>query len=508
MKDLNEIDVLIVGAGAAGLTLAIDLARRGVAFRIIEKLDRPFPGSRGKGIQPRTLEIFEDLGVIDQIMTVGSPYPVERQYHTGEGFHDLTETSHVPPSAQEPYGAPLMVPQFQTEAVFRQRLAEFGITPEYGRALTQLDSEDGAVHLRLTSNEGVETLRCRYLVGADGGRSFVRHALEIDFPGKTLGVRAVVADLLLTGLSRDVWHRFNEGDMRNQISFCPLAKTDLFQLQAPIAADGDFDLSQAGLQTFIDTRLPNSGITLKKVAWASAYTMSARLADKYRLGNVFLIGDAAHIHPPTGGQGLNTSVQDAYNLGWKLGAVLAGAHESLLDTYEEERRPIAAAMLGLSTELLEKAKLGDKRRGRDTQQLDLSYANSSLSRDIPDRLNGILAGDRAPDLPLTGASGHTLRLFDLLQGPQWSLVARGANCDVPKAPWPGVRIIRVGAGCAYVDETGALDRIYGTREGDLILIRPDGYVGTVTSSPGGGWTSAYLASIMPPLDRPSDGVTR
>jgi hypothetical protein len=120
-------------------------------------------------------------------------------------------------------------------------------------------------------------------------------------------------------------------------------------------------------------------VTVRRVAWASAYGMNARLADRYRVGRVLLMGDAAHIHPPTGGQGLNTSVQDAYNLGWKLAAVLAGAPDALLDTYEEERRPIAADMLGLATGLLDKAKQGDMKRGREVHQLDLNYRFSSLS---------------------------------------------------------------------------------------------------------------------------------
>ncbi len=123
----------------------------------------------------------------------------------------------------------------------------------------------------------------------------------------------------------------------------------------------------------IARRTGRDDIVIRSVSWASAYTMNARLADRYRDGRVFLIGDAAHIHPPTGGQGLNTSVQDSYNLGWKLASVLAGAPETLLATYEEERRPIAAEMLGLATKLLDAAKRGSMRRGREVQQLDLGY---------------------------------------------------------------------------------------------------------------------------------------
>jgi 2-polyprenyl-6-methoxyphenol hydroxylase-like FAD-dependent oxidoreductase len=156
----------------------------------------------------------------------------------------------------------------------------------------------------------------------------VRQTLEIGFPGKTLGVRGLVADLMLTGLTRDAWHRFNEGDMARQISLCPLAGTAMFQLQGPMPLEGEIDLSAEALSHLIAERTGRSDIRVQSVSWASAFTMNARLADRNRLGRALLAGDAAHTHPPTGGQGLNTSVQDSYNLGWKLAAVLGGAPDS------------------------------------------------------------------------------------------------------------------------------------------------------------------------------------
>jgi len=144
--------------------------------------------------------------------------------------------------------------------------------------------------------------------------------------------------------------------MEKQTSFCPLRGTDIFQLQAPIPMEGDIDLSPEAMTAWAAARTGCRNIVIREVLWASAFDMSARMADKYQVGRVFIGGDAAHVHPPTGGQGLNTSVQDAYNLGWKLAAVISGAPEKLLATYEEERRPIAAEMLGLSTKLLQAAK--------------------------------------------------------------------------------------------------------------------------------------------------------
>lgn len=283
MEEQNKIDVLICGAGAAGLTLAIDLARRGLSFRIIEQLDCAFGGSRGKGIQPRTQEVFEDLGIIDRIVAAGGLYPPMRDYRADGSYAEKTMFEARPASADTPYLLALMIPQFLTEGVMRERLAELGHAVTFGTTLAGFEQGDAGVIARLKRGDDEELIHARYLIGADGGRSFVRGALGIDFPGKTLGV-----------------------------------------------------------------------------------------ADRYRASRVFLVGDAAHIHPPTGGQGLNTSVQDAYNLGWKLAAVLGGAPDALLDTYEEERRAVAADVLGLSTRLLEgHHQQGGGLRGRDTHQLDI-----------------------------------------------------------------------------------------------------------------------------------------
>lgn len=377
MKTQFAVDVLICGAGAAGLTLAIDLARRGITFRLIEKNQQPFPGSRGKGIQPRSQEVFEDLGILDRLTAVGGVYPTDRRYRDDGSYRDVEFTQTNAPTPAEPYQQPLMVPQFLTEQVMRERLLELGHQPEFGCELVGFEQDAEGVTARLLGKAGEESVRARWLVGADGGRSFVRHALDIGFPGKTLGVHALVADVVLSGLTRDAWHRFGEGDGQRQIAICPLAGTDLFQIQAPIPADVDIDFSAEGLTHLLAQRTGRGDLQVHSVTWSSAYTMNARLADQYRQGRVLLVGDAAHIHPPTGGQGLNTSVQDAYNLGWKLAAVVQGAPDGLLDTYEQERRPVAASVLGLSTQLLGEMKSGELRRGREVHQLDIGYPTSS-----------------------------------------------------------------------------------------------------------------------------------
>jgi 2-polyprenyl-6-methoxyphenol hydroxylase-like FAD-dependent oxidoreductase len=491
MTEALTTDALICGAGATGLTLGIELARRGVRFRLIDKLEQPFQGSRGKGIQPRTQEIFDQLGILDRIVARGGVYPPQWKYR-GDGSYVETEiAARRGPTPAEPYFIPLMIPQFLTESVMRDRLAELGHAVEFGTGLHDFEQDDEGVTARVVGSRGEERIRARYLIGADGGRSLVRRALGIDFPGQTLGVRAVVADVSLTGLPRSAWHTFNSESMASQISLCPLAGTDLFQLLAPIPLEGEVDLSAQGLTALVANRTRRKDICIGAVPWASVYNLNARLADRYRVGRAFLAGDAAHVHPPTGGQGLNTGIQDAFNLGWKLAMVLGGGAHALLDTYEEERRPIAEGVLGLSTKLLEAAKRGDMRRGREVHQLDIGYRGSTLALDSPTRGGDMRAGDRAPDAPIRGAGGQPRRLFELLVGPQWTLLEYegGRDCVGSRA---GLRIHSIGSQGDLIDHAGEFKKAYGLSSGDRVLVRPDGYIGAIIAPQELGLLERYL----------------
>ncbi|MDB5433284.1 MAG: pcpB2 [Caulobacter sp.] len=493
-KDSNT-DVLICGAGAAGLTLAIELARRGVDFRLIEKLDGPFRGSRGKGIQPRTQEVFEDLGIIDRVVASGGIYPPVLAYRP-DGTTEWMATGDIEqPTPAEPYHMRLMSPQFLTEAAMRERLAEMGRRVEFDRELKSFKQNAECVTARIAGARGRETIRARYLVGADGGRSFVRRALGIGFPGDQLGVRFVCADVILEGLVRDTWHQFMVSGPDKWMAVAPLMGTDLFQLQGPIPLEAEIDLSVKGLQRIVAERTGRDDIVLRSVSWASTYVVGARLADTYRVGRVFLAGDAAHIHPATGAQGLNTSVQDAYNLGWKLAAVLRGTPDTLLATYEAERRPIAAEMLGLASKLLNEAagKVVIK-RGREVLQLDLSYRGSGLALERPKRAAGIAAGDRAPDAAVRGAGGLPTRLFKLFQGPHWTLLGYETDRRPPVEPRDGLRIHHVGPRGDIIDDGGQVRDAYGLSPGDWVLVRPDGYVGAIVSGAEISALDPYLAS--------------
>ncbi|ORT57128.1 hypothetical protein BKD26_26375 [Streptomyces sp. CB03238] len=229
------------------------------------------------------------------------------------------------------------------------------------------------------------------------------------------------------------------------------------------------DVSDAGVRQLVAARSHLRAGDVTEVRWASDFRPRAALADRYRSGRVFLAGDAAHVHSPAGGQGLNTSVQDAYNLGCKLGQVLKyGADPALLDTYVRERRPVAADMLGLSTRIHR----GQERRSEATRQLRLGYRDSPLASGAADTL---VAGDRAPDGRLSGGG----RVFDLLRGPHFTLLAVGTDAELPP----------VCAGFVRVHRIEALDT-YGK---GLFLVRPDGHVGWAGGNASG--LDGYLARI-------------
>ncbi|MFI9776077.1 FAD-dependent oxidoreductase [Streptomyces sp. NPDC051956] len=448
---ITHTEVLVVGAGPTGLALAVDLARRGVDALVVERADALFPGSRGKGIQPRTREVFHDLGVLDAIHAAGGPYPVGVIWQDGTrvGEHRMFDPAEA--SDDSPYADPWMVPQWRTQQILFERLTELGGRVEFGRELVAVEQDADTVTAHFAAGAPV---RARYAVAADGGRSTVRRALGIGMTGETVDPHPMlVADVRITGLDRDNWHVFppREGSA-GFLAICPLAGIEDFQVTAQFPEGTVPDLSLDGIRNVVATRSHLAPEDVTEVRWASDFRPRAALADRFRAGRVLLAGDAAHVHSPAGGQGLNTSVQDAYNLGWKLGAVLRdGAPESLVETYEEERRPVAAHMLGISTGVHR----GEIRRGEATRQLGLGYRESSLAVDTRTTAGPVRAGDRAPDGVVDG-----VRLFDTFRGPHWTLLTVGTDTELPELGVPTVRIP------AY--------EAYGA---GVYLVRPDGYVG-------------------------------
>ncbi|MFI5590629.1 FAD-dependent monooxygenase [Amycolatopsis sp. NPDC051758] len=466
--------VLIAGAGPTGLTLAIELARRDVAVRIIDKAETFFMGSRGDGLQPRTLEVFEDLGVLDAVLAAGAA-PVPMKIHLGgEVVGERMMFDPVEPTPSKPYPTGWFLGQSQTEGILRDRLAEFGVRVELNTALTGFEQDADGVTATLSTGE---TVHAEYLVGADGGKSFVRKTLGIAFEGTTdESIRMLLGDVHAEGLDRAYGHWFAAPeDPMSGMMFSPLPGTPWFQFGAPLG-DGELDVETAlpAVQARLDT-LSGGTVQLSDLAWSTVWRPNVRLAARFRDGRVFLAGDAAHVHPPTGGQGLNTGVQDGYNLGWKL----ADGSPELIDSYEVERRTNAARVLGISTELMQKYVDGDEdahKRGEDFQQLGISYRGGPLS---PAGTGALQPGDRAPDAPLTDANGKRVRLFELFRGPHATELVFG---DGPASE--GYRILPAGSvatGTDLVDDGGHAYAAYEAEGGRTVLVRPDGYVWSITA---------------------------
>ncbi|MGK5627706.1 FAD-dependent monooxygenase [Streptomyces sp. URMC 123] len=489
---MTDIDVLIAGAGPTGLTLACELARRGVACRVVDRVDRFSGGSRANGIQPRTMEVFADLGILEPILAGGALGTVMRAYRGERVVWEGRMGEPAEPTPSVPYPNIWFVPQFRTEEILRERLAALGAHVERSTELVDFSQDADGVTATLAAGGTVETVRARYLVGADGGRSTVRKRLGIAFPGETDDATTMLfADARVDGLGRDHGRIWQNGDA--QVSAVPLAGTDLFVVAARPPADRDEPLRDY-LQRQIAESSGRNDILVREVTWHTTWRANTRLAERFREGRVLLAGDAGHVHPPTGGQGMNTGIQDGYNLGWKLAAALTGAPGLLLDSYEPERMAAARTALDIATALLEKHQRGDADahvRGPEVHGLTLNHRTSPLSRDDRARPGAIRAGDRAPDAPATTADGRPTRLFDLFHGPHWTLLAFGtayaptvaALNDRFGAALHAHVVVRPGQSAgrhALIDSHGHIRAGYDATDGTLMLVRPDGYLGLVT----------------------------
>ncbi|GAA3524869.1 FAD-dependent monooxygenase [Amycolatopsis ultiminotia] len=503
-----DVGVLIAGAGPTGLTLACELAVRGVRFRLVDRSAAFFGGSRADGIQPRTLEVFAGLGVLDRILAAGDFGIEMRAYRGGEVVWTGRMSEPTEPAPSVPYPNPWFVPQFRTEEILRERLAELGGRVEQPTGLSDFGQDAEGVTATLSTGE---TVRARYLVGADGGPSTVRRRLGIDFPGETdESTTMLFADARVDGIGRDhgrIW----PGEDR-PVSIVPLAGTDLFVVAArPPVHDEPI---REYLQRQITTASGRADIVLREITWHTTWRSNTRLATRFRDGRVLLAGDAAHVHPPTGGQGMNTGIQDGHNLGWKLAAALTGAAPVVLDSYEPERMSTARTALDISTALLRKHQRGDDDahvRGPEVHGLALNYRGGPLSRDERAAPGSLQAGDRAPDAPVSTAAGRVIRLFDLSQGPHWTLLSFGAAAECPVDP--AVHTYRVAEAAGertLVDHDGHLRAAYDVPDGSLVLIRPDGYLGLITGSAQG--VTDYWADLHgtaePPLLRSSPQAVR
>src|SRR5262245_19452467 len=427
-------EVLVVGAGPVGLTLAAELARHGTRCRIIEKLPQRSPYCRAIGVTPRTLEVWDDMGIARAMIDAGIWITGLRSIvHPHAPKDELLEFDDLPYSE-------LGLPQYETERLLTRHLNRYGLEVERGVTFTSLAQDANQVEVQLEHEDGkTERAVFQYVVGCDGAHSTVRHEVKIPFEGEAFPMMFMLGDVhivwdLPRGLALRAL-RLVEDNAPDMFIAVPLPEPGRYRVSMLAAPE----LAEAGGTSHgLQSELPGPDLThlqaiaddlipqrphLSDLRWSSIFRISMRLAKAYRAGRVFIAGDAAHIHPPTGGQGMNTGIQDAYNLAWKLALVLDGAApESLLDSYEAERRPVGAETVARTRAASEGygRERGAKPDHRADTQIDLSYRGTGWVRDDMQGLGSPApgAGDRAPDaagLKRYGI-GFTQRFFDVLRG--------------------------------------------------------------------------------------------
>ncbi|WP_239374745.1 FAD-dependent monooxygenase [Frankia sp. Cj5] len=539
-------DVLVVGAGPTGLTLAIELARRGVACRLVDSNAKP-PGRADKaiGVHCRTMEIWEDMGLARAAIDTGIWFNGQIVIVNGRQTHRV-EWNHP----ELPY-AHLGLPQYETERLLVDRLSTLGGSIERGLELHTVTQDSANVVAHLSTADGArETVHAKYIVGCDGAHSVVRRELGLSF---NAGAGRFPQLFMLADLDVD-WAmpegyllRFmhmTDGELDGMLVCVPLRGTGRYRMatmapprvmaeaartEVPPGFTKEYEPpTLADFQVALD-RLAPAGTTGRNLRWSSIFRISHGIVDRYRVGRAFVAGDAAHLHPPAGGQGMNTGIQDAYNLGWKLALAVNGrAGAGLLDSYEAERRPAGQAVMDRAVRVAftdEMDNADEKAQFLDEMQLTLTYRGTpgvgeALGWDAPDR--GPAAGDRAPDVHgLTRRGvGHPMRLFELTHGISHTLLIytdastteedlRGYEKTAgaiqhrfpelvtiylvrdPDAPRPPA------VGLPVVYDTGRQWRAaYAAAGPCAYLIRPDGHVGFRTRPVLAGALEDHLRAVF------------
>ncbi|WP_433672527.1 rifampin monooxygenase [Nocardia sp. CA-136227] len=331
------VDVIIVGAGPTGLMLAAELRLHGVGVVVLERDPEPTKVVRAMGMHARSLEVLDQRGVADRFVALG------KQHDPSAFFAGIVPSKPVTLDSSFPFV--LGLPQPITDRLLAEWAVELGAEIRYGALVTGLTQDATGVTAELADGS---TLRSRYLAGTDGGRSTIRKLAGVDFPGEPARFETLLGEVELTAPQDEVMATVMEvHKTHRRFGAVPLGN-GVYRLGAPadgLAEDSDTPPTLEDLTRQVRA-LAGTDFGAHSPRWLSRFGDATRLADRYRVDRVFLAGDAAHIHPPNGGQGLNLGVQDAVNLGWKLAAAVTGwAPADLLDTYESERRPVAADVL-------------------------------------------------------------------------------------------------------------------------------------------------------------------
>jgi len=539
--------VLVVGAGPTGLTLAAELGRRGVPCRLIEKATERSPYSKAVAIQARTLETLTLMRCVDEFIAQGHRLTGGNVYSNGKHIIRLTFDG-----LDTPYPYILTLPQPETERILETVVTSHGVQIERGVELTTLAQDDAGVTATLTHADGsTESVRCEWLAGCDGAKSTVREQIGAPFEGHTYPQIFALADVdIAWELSDDAAQVFTEKGALCGIFPFGGSRYRIVIDEPPWPVDHPASLGE--WQALVEQRTGTIA-TLSNLRWTTTFHVNSRLVKQLRTGRVFLAGDAAHIHSPAGGQGMNTGIQDAVNLAWKIGLVRRGVVSSLLDSYERERYPVERGVLrqtdflinlvgahgGMAAVLRDHfapvvSKLGVVQRnvGRLVSEIAIRYHGSEI---VEDHLlhGGAGAGSRAPDaLAKVVEDGRVARILDLCARPEHTLlalVARDAHQDAPAlcASIVAERVPEIlrsaivpivitdidGELPVPPHDDGAvrtprtLRDEYGDTRPALYLIRPDGYVAFRATMDVGGEAALcrYLERLVlggPPAPTP------
>lgn len=544
----QSIDALIIGAGPVGLTMAAALTHHGVRCRLIDKAAAPSDKSKALIVWSRSLELLDGLGLADTFVATGHKISGGSIYANGERVVHLVLTG-----SESPFGFPLMIPQNETERLLTEHLRRHGVVVEQPVELTTFRESANSVVCTLRHADGrEETLETPWLLGCDGAHSTVRHGLGLEFTGQAEPNDWLLADVHISGpVAFDeisvFWHE------KGVLAIFPIDR-DRFRVIADTGAAAE-TLPQiaptlADAQARVDERGPG-GLRLSDPIWLANFRINERKVSDYRRGRVMLAGDAAHIHSPAGGQGMNTGMQDAFNLAWKLALVNRGVGraEPLLSSYSSERSAVGDQVLQNAERFTTLATLRspvaqwlrnhiapivgsfqfvqDKMR-HDWWELSISYRHSSLSEDKwPPLAGGLAAGDRMSDAPLTSASGgETTTLFKMIGGKEYTLLLLPATDDADEIP----KILLIGADAArkyssalnaqlilrldgahaalttttpaWIDSRGRLHEQLHATASTAILIRPDGYIGFRSQPADGDALLAYLDRYLISIHAP------